>query len=236
MTTRPSIIRLHRLMVLLCAFTGCSSLPESLEVPQTTWWNEEETEPQIPYRLVATWTDTVLNSAGKMSQRGFGGRILFFQRGSEDSVKVNGQLVVYAYDESLGDADQVRPTRRYIFPADQFARHHSDSALGPSYSVWLPWDEVGGPMKNISLITRFEPVGGPLIVGEQTRHMLPGEHLVEEEKKPAVHFSEGVQLTNHLQDAPPELATATNLKPSVSGTSKEMKTTTIRVPKYWKKH
>lgn len=234
MITRHSTIRIFCFLVLVCAHVGCSTIPESLEIPQTSLWKEREAKPEVPNRLVATWTDTVLNSPGKMGQRGFGGRILFFQRGSEDPVKVDGQLVVYAYDESLGDAEQVRPTRRYIFPAEHFARHHSDSAIGPSYSVWLPWDDVGGPMKNISLITRFEPTGGPLIVGEQTKHFLPGEHLVEE-KKPALQVSSGVQLTTHLQSSSQKAASTSNLKPTSEDAGKELKTTTIRVPKHWKK-
>jgi hypothetical protein len=51
----------------------------------------------------------------------------------------------------------------------------SKSELGPSYSFWLPWDEVGGPQTEISLIARFEPNGGSIVIGEQTKHLLPGE-------------------------------------------------------------
>jgi len=54
------------------------------------------------------------------------------------------------------------------------ARHMSESELGPTYSFWLPWDEVGGRQTEISLIARFEPKGGAVVVGEQTKHLLPG--------------------------------------------------------------
>src|SRR6185503_10721037 len=50
----------------------------------------------------------------------------------------------------------------------------SKSDLGASYSFFLPWDEAGGPKTEVSLICRFEPKGGGVVTGEQTRHILPG--------------------------------------------------------------
>jgi hypothetical protein len=84
-------------------------------------------------------------------------------------------VVVYAFNESNRAATDNKPTRRYVFPPGEVARRMSQSELGPSYSFWLPWDEVGGPQTDISLITRFEPKDGAIVIGEQTRHLLPGE-------------------------------------------------------------
>jgi hypothetical protein len=137
----------------------------------------EKPDPEVPSRLVATWADAVLNTAGEKPKRGFGGRLSFFKRDSDDPVRVEGQLVVYAFDETSRAAHETQPTRRYIFPLEEFARHESDSKLGPSYSFWLPWDDAGGPQRNISLIVRFEPKGGSVVMGEQTRHLLPGDTL-----------------------------------------------------------
>ena len=179
---RCTIVTATLLAAALIASGGCRSaktgdwkLAKALDVRRAMWWKEHKPDPQVPVRLVSSWTDTVLHRAGQKSQRGFGGRLSFFSRESEDPVRVDGQLVVYAYDESKGDPTNTRPTRRYIFPKEQFERMESESTLGPSYSVWLPWDdEVAGERKNISLIARFEPQGGPLLVGEQTKHLLPG--------------------------------------------------------------
>nr|MBA3480181.1 hypothetical protein [Pirellulales bacterium] len=136
--------------------------------------DDEKPEPQVPSRFVATWTETVLNTAGQKPLRGFGGRIAFFKQASEDPIRIDGQLVVYAFDETSRPSHETHPTRKYIFPADEVVRHESDSKVGTSYSFWLPWDEVGGSQRNISLIARFEPKGGPIVIGEQTKHFLPG--------------------------------------------------------------
>lgn len=137
-------------------------------------WGDDEPQPEVPRRVVASWTDTVLHQTGKTPQRGFGGRLIFYGEKDDKPVLVDGQLVVYAFNETNRDPTDNKPTKRYVFPPDQVARRMSMTELGPSYSFWLPWDEVGGPQTDISLIARFEPKGGALVVGEQTRHLLPG--------------------------------------------------------------
>jgi hypothetical protein len=87
---------------------------------------------------------------------------------------VEGSLVVYAYDDTGAGPMQTPPTRKFVFPAEQLNEHYSESMLGHSYSFWLPWDKVGGEPRHISLIARFEPLKGPPIKSEITRHILPG--------------------------------------------------------------
>lgn len=171
-----------------CAVDGTSDL----KLPRVWPTSDAETPPvKTPARIITSWTHTVLHRTGQKPQRGFGGRLLFFERGSDESVRVEGQLVIYAFDETNRSPHNTQPTRRYIYPPEQFARLESPSKLGPSYSVWMPWDEVGGEQKHISLIARFEPVDGPLVVGEQTRHFLPGAMTspLPEASQPAVELA-----------------------------------------------
>ena len=139
-----------------------------------TPWSDDGPEEGTPVRLIGTWTDTVLYQGAKTPQRGFGGRLIFYGNDGNDPILVDGQLVVYAFDETNREPTDNKPTRRYVFPPDQVARHMSKSELGPSYSFWLPWDVVGGPQTEVSLIARFEPKDGAVVIGEQTRHLLPG--------------------------------------------------------------
>jgi hypothetical protein len=162
---------------MLCS--GCASKSDhskfaKWDVRRAVGMKPKKPEPEIPTRLVATWSDATLNTPGEASKRGFGGRLIFFKDETQDPVRVEGQLVVYAYDESAQATPGAAPTRRYIVMPEQLAKQEGDSTLGPYYSVWLPWDDVGGPQKKISLITRFEPKGGPIVLGEQTQHLLPG--------------------------------------------------------------
>jgi hypothetical protein len=138
------------------------------------WGDADEPQEGTPVRVVGTWSDTVLTQAGQKPQRGFGGRLVFYEKDNDKPILVDGQLVVYAFDESGRDPTDNKPTRRYVFPPDQVPRHMSTSEIGASYSFWLPWDEAGGPRTEVSLICRFEPKGGGVITSEQTRHLLPG--------------------------------------------------------------
>jgi hypothetical protein len=142
---------------------------------------------------------------------------MFYDAEDDKPILVDGQLVVYAFDEAGRAPTDNKPTRRYVFPPDQVARHMSENDMGASYSFWLPWDEAGGPKAEISLICRFEPKGGAVVTGEQTRHILPGSipttspGLVSGPPRvpegvpmrPAQTTLEGIQAQQNLQQQQP---------------------------------
>jgi hypothetical protein len=181
-------IRSNRLLLILAAATAVT-LVAGCAAPWSTDWHtsdmfdlkkpwpfKDDDGPKkgTPVRMASTWTDTVMTQTGKTPQRGFGGRVMFYGKDGNEPILVDGQFVVYAFDETNREPTDNKPTRRYVFPADQVAIRMSKSELGAGYSFWLPWDEVGGPQTTISLICRFEPKKGGVVVGEQTQHLLPG--------------------------------------------------------------
>ena len=197
-------------LLVLAVTAGCSlgkvdrwDFAKSMDVRRVIGRKKDDVpEPQTPTRLVSTWTDTTLHRTGEQAERGFGGRLLFFNENAEDAIRVEGQLVVYAYDENGRAAHETHPTRRYVFPADQFVRHESNTNIGPSYSVWIPWDAVGGEQKDISLIARFEPKRGALVVGDQTRHLLPGiRQMASGKTAPTPESISNIRLTQYTQES-----------------------------------
>lgn len=159
--------------------SGCAShswKPSKMFSLKSTWpfHDENELVEGTPTRLAGTWTDTVMTQPGKKPIRGFGGRIMFYETDEKKPILVDGQLVVYAFDETGREPTDTKPTRRYVFPAEQMPLHMSKNEFGASYSFFLPWDEAGGPRTEVSLICRFEPKGGSMISGEQARLKLPG--------------------------------------------------------------
>ena len=171
----PSLSLALRVRVLvvavLLAVPGCAqwNLGESLP------FYKSEPKPQTPDNVLAVWTDATLNQPGKPTVRGFGGRVMFFVEGNESkAVPVEGSVAVYAFDDDRLDQEQPSPETRVVFPAANLALHQSDSALGPSYSFWLPWDNDGGPQRRISLLTRFEDKSGKIVMSKTARVTLPG--------------------------------------------------------------
>jgi len=226
--------------------TGCSVPKASDFKPSKLFSLGDDDEPRKgkPVRMVGTWTDTVLSQPGQKSQRGFGGRILFYGAKEEKPILVDGQLVVYAFDEAGRKVTDNRPTRRYVFPADQMPLHMSKSELGASYSFWLPWDDAGGPQTEVSLICRFEPKGGAVITSEQTRHRLPGSIPPDSPllagmapklpegvpSRPAQATLESLQASR-AADQGTQLASYESTAPSESEPARRMTTTSIALPK-----
>ncbi len=137
-------------------------------------WKNEKREYGIPDSIVAVWTYAVAHTPGQPPIRGFGGRIMLYQDGREKPIKVDGTLVVYAFEETANSEQKITADRRYVFSPEELQRCYSQSRLGHSYSIWLPWDEAGGPQRTVSLIVCFTARQGPTVVSQQSKVSLPG--------------------------------------------------------------
>ena len=210
---------------------GCAQF----DLGQSNGWPfAAEEEHGEPTQLIAVWTDTVLTRADGPAVRGFGGRLMFYDHQDAQPIKARGTLVVYAYDDSKRQEARVEPDRKYVFRAEDLDDHYSESRIGDSYSVWLPWGPVGGEQKEITLIARFKTAAGNEVVGEPTSNVLPGTVDKPAEKQPAP----GVQP--YVRQAPDprvrwaahqaSLLPAGGGNPDDSGLSRRMITTTIPVP------
>lgn len=153
--------------------TGCSQFDLKDNIP---WGAGEDGKLGRPMKLVANWSETVMTNGSSAPMRGFGGRLVFYDREGGKPIKVAGSLTVYAFNETDGLKDDVVPDKKFVFTEEQFANHHSDQGLlKHSYSFWIPWDELGGEKKEISLLCRFVSVQGDVVVSEQSRNVLPGK-------------------------------------------------------------
>ncbi len=175
---RAMLARIRRLtaacclagLALLGAMSGCASLDLTESFP----WPGSGPDFQVPNRMTDIWTYTVRRHPGERSVRGFGGRIMFFNDDDDKPIKVDGTLTVFAFDAARDDPARVAPEKKYVFLPEQFINHYSESKLGHSYSFWIPWDEVGGPQRKISLITRFESSTGSTVMSEASQQTLVG--------------------------------------------------------------
>lgn len=167
-----------RIAVIVCIATGifnaagCQFAPKKM--PSVWPWKKENEPKPLPDRILAVWSDSVLHQKGLPGVRGFGGRVYFYQKDNTDPIEVDGSLAVYVFDADDTSPATQQPLRKFVFTPDQFASHMSKTSIGPSYSVWLPWSEVGGPQMRLSLIARFEGRDGGSTVSDPTIKLLPG--------------------------------------------------------------
>ncbi|MBX3421920.1 MAG: hypothetical protein KF752_10245 [Pirellulaceae bacterium] len=152
--------------------SGCQFSPK-FQADSLWPWKKQE-KPQVPDRILAVWSDSVLHQPGQPGVRGFGGRIYFYKTDINQPVTVDGGLAVYVFDADQVDPLDQKPLRKFVYTAEQFTQHMSRTELGPSYSVWLPWDEVGGASRKLSLIARYEGSQGGTTISEPAIKLLPG--------------------------------------------------------------
>ncbi|MFO0428641.1 MAG: hypothetical protein ACK526_18885 [Planctomyces sp.] len=167
-----SLLR-HRsvLSAILLWTTICES---SVAGPGSFFGKKEEFH--SPRQVVPVWSDTVLHQAGQPATRGFGGRVMFYGTEKHKAIRVDGTLVVYAWDDSQ-DTTERPPDRKYVFPADKLQSHHSLSRIGHSYSFWVPWDAAGGEKQEVTLITRFVSKEGIEVTSTPARVRLHGRSV-----------------------------------------------------------
>ena len=184
---KTSLSKFNSLMVLASltaalAMTGCAGVKNTMRLSsKDSMWNpvaklkaekEKEAEPAEPMTMVATWKGSVLETAGTNS-RGFGGRIFFYDA-ANNAVEAEGELTVYGFDDTKKKAGDSGADKKFVFRASEFQTHKSENGLGVSYSVWVPWEKVGGYRKTISLIPIFKTTDGKILKGGQAVNVLHG--------------------------------------------------------------
>lgn len=182
MKTKRQTFGTIALALMIVGSTGCSTLANRKESKSSEQsfmdrmpWSKKDSDPPEPYpnpvKVAATWTPDTLVQTGRTPTRGFGGRVFFYDEKSR-AVPVDGTLIVHGFDDAA--ETQESRVKRFEFTPEQFTRHFSQSDLGASYSVWIPWDAIGGQERRISLVTSFRTSGGKTVQGVPTTVQLPG--------------------------------------------------------------
>jgi hypothetical protein len=185
MSARLRLAKITSLIMVLAAVSctgGCASLTSQQAAKdskkgQSKWPWSKEKEYQIPRSMAVVWSPDVFIAPGAPPSRGFGGRIYFYNEKSQ-AIPVDGELVVHGYDETIRQSAGSNPAKAdktFRFTAEQFTQHFSESQLGASYSVWIPWDQQQeGESRRIVLIPTFLSKDGKLVRGESSQVVLQG--------------------------------------------------------------
>lgn len=212
--------------LLLVAASGCTSLgpmPE-FKLPFT---GKKEKICKQPTRIAVTWSPDVLVQAGATPTRGFGGRIFFYDN-SGQTVHVDGDLMVHAFGNNGSTPGQ--SAKRYAFTPEQFKGHVSESDIGDSYSVWIPWDAAGGMQQRITLVATFTPADGTPIQSGASVALLPGR--TPDTSHAAHHGVERPQISqvSHFDGDPGFALPGTAAAAAEHSLSRGLSTTTIPLP------
>ena len=200
------IILISWAVALVLTTVGCTAFTKNLQSANDTLpWNVEAAKTRrldsTPVRIAAVWTHDIVNVPGSRPVQGFGGRIYFYNH-EQKAIKVDGELVVYTFDDTDASQQGVanrNPDRKFVFRADHLQTHLSDSELGPSYSFWIPWQEFGGEQRLISLVPVLMPSEGRNVTGHFSKTSLPGKQKSLPTAQPHDQFAEPTPTTQGLQ-------------------------------------
>ncbi len=172
------------LVSLAVLLSGCAGVRDTMRLSEkNSIWNPvqqlkenkaEEAEPSEPHTMTVLWKESVFDVTGSKPVRGFGGRVFFYDI-NNNAVKADGELTIYGFDESANEKASSAPDKKFEFSSEELDSLFDDSGLGPSYSVWVPWDKVGGMRKSIALIPMFKTANGQIIKAGQSLGVLPGK-------------------------------------------------------------
>jgi hypothetical protein len=222
------------IIVAVAALHSCGC--QTLSTPKN-WFGlapkVKETEFGTPVKVSTMWTPAVLNRVGQPPTRGFGGRLYFYDANNKP-IPVEGQLVVYAYNDSRPGSNHQTPDAKYAFTPEQFTTHYSATDLGASYSIWIPWDQVGNTQTEVSLVPIFTSSGGQLVIGQSSRCLLagptgqlsqPGTVQHGALPPPVIRRDDGVQPASFQQNPNlPPAALAPQSKPGIDTLSLRLPT------------
>src|SRR5205085_9739240 len=136
----------------------------------------KESKCAVPARMAIMWAPAVLNQGGEVPTRGFGGRVYFYDS-KNSPISVEGQLVVYAYNNDKPNVDSRVPDKKFAYTPEQFTKHYAPTELGALYSLWIPWDAAGQPQAVISLVPIFTSSSVELVMVQPSRNLLPVPHI-----------------------------------------------------------
>src|SRR5262245_13271402 len=112
----PRGLSVRYLVALLLIASACSP---SVAADWKSWFaygepTVKETTYPPPARMAILWSPAMLNEAGKTPMRGFGGRVYFYDAKNKP-IAVEGQMVVYAYNNDKPNIDSRVPDRKFAF-------------------------------------------------------------------------------------------------------------------------
>ena len=148
---------------------------------------------------------------------------MFFGPQSKKAVRVDGALVVFGYDEQQGTNPKAESDRKYVFTREQLASHHSKTEFGHTYSIWIPWDKIDGPPRQVSMLVRFNPTEGSTVSGDLARLSLSGTSGAE--------LATTSSSTSSVQPASLQSPVAPFGIPDLAP-QRRMEPTSIRIPSY----
>lgn len=183
MMTRVSrIVSLSVCALVMASLTvGCTTFhfPFDKRIPKAS-----ASDPAV--QIVCLWQQADGRAPEGFPCQGFSGQILFLSSKHGTPVQVEGDVRIYLFDDHGTEEEQTLPLRQFDFDAGSWTVHLTQTSLGPSYSVFVPYVRRGVKDANCALRVRLKPKKGPVVFSDLSNMPLNGNRkpVRGEEAKP----------------------------------------------------
>jgi hypothetical protein len=138
---RVTIARLFAVAAITVSATGCSSfLHTSAAIIKSpvAFVSGIGAEKRI-VKILCLWEPAEGQGLNGRPSRGFAGQILLFPHGSPSPIPVHGKIHIYEYVDFDPEDEDPQPIHKFTFDDGGWNAHRTESTLGESYNVFLPY-------------------------------------------------------------------------------------------------
>jgi hypothetical protein len=141
---------------LMLHMAGCA-LPGPLRFSKNDF---PKTGPKNPVvRILGLWQASEGMWEGKTT-RGFSGQVMFFGQNDDAPAQVDGDVMVYVFDDLGEPEEQAKPIHQFNYPSATWKAMLNGGPLGATYYVFIPYTRPGIHEANCTLRVRYIPASG----------------------------------------------------------------------------
>lgn len=171
---RTAMLLTAMLLWMLSLNTGCQTWDSAGTIPVWSGLNKKsKSMAEPPHKIMAIWTEATHHRPDQPAERGFGGRVIFYDA-RDQTIKIDGRVTIFVFDDQNALADNPAPRYKFVFPQDSVNAYYSKSELGHSYSFWIPLGSIEAPTQPFSLVVRYDSPTGERVLSELTKKVLVG--------------------------------------------------------------
>ena len=118
--------------------------------------------PSYPRRVLAIWKMGERTNSAGATETGFSGSLIFFAGDNDGASAVSGDLEVIIYEEQTTGA---KPVRKFESGQGVWNRAPQDTALGQSYTVFVPHSVSNG--EHYTIVVKLLDTNGRQLVASE---------------------------------------------------------------------
>lgn len=156
------------MLLILVGQSGCAILTDPIRrLPEATASNPVK-------EVICLWQAAEGTNADGRPTRGFAGQLLFFAAREDETVRIDGDIRVYVFDDQGTAEEQAKPIHQFDFDSHAFEAFLTETNLGAAYQFFIPYTREGSQKATCSLRVKYTSADGRNVYSKIAQVILPG--------------------------------------------------------------